>query len=202
MVAQSPTRGEGLLEGWLAKIRARVVDSLIPGELREGKILDIGCGSHPYFLAKTIFAEKFGMDPNTDISGLEGEIELKRSYVSADSKLPYQDDFFNVVTMIAVVEHLEPSDLTFVFQEARRILKPGGRLIVTTPSPLADVLLKLMVSIGLLSKEEIEDHKAAYRRKDLRKLLLDAGFEERSVGTGHFELYLNNWATADKTKPL
>jgi hypothetical protein len=48
------TRGRGLLEPWLAKMRAQRANRLIPAELRAGRILDIGCGSFPYFLSHTV----------------------------------------------------------------------------------------------------------------------------------------------------
>ena len=60
--APRPTRGSGLLEPFLARLRARKANRLIPPHLRSGRILDIGCGSFPYFLAHTSFAEKFALD--------------------------------------------------------------------------------------------------------------------------------------------
>jgi hypothetical protein len=56
------TRGKGLLEPLLARLRTQRANLLIPPELREGRILDIGCGSYPYFLAHTAFKEKFAVD--------------------------------------------------------------------------------------------------------------------------------------------
>ncbi len=56
------TRGKGLLEPTLAKLRTRRANHLIPPGLRTGRILDIGCGSFPYFLSHTSFEEKFAVD--------------------------------------------------------------------------------------------------------------------------------------------
>ena len=56
------TRGSGLLEGFPAHLRARWANRLIPGGLPRGRILDIGCGSIPYFLAPGSFKEKFAID--------------------------------------------------------------------------------------------------------------------------------------------
>ena len=58
----SVTRGSGLLEAYLAAQRAKIADRLVPASLRPGRILDIGCGGEPYFLARTEFAEKIGVD--------------------------------------------------------------------------------------------------------------------------------------------
>jgi len=54
------TRGNGLLEGCLARRRCARADALIPDELRAGRILDIGCGRYPLFLRTTAFREKVG----------------------------------------------------------------------------------------------------------------------------------------------
>jgi len=56
------TRGYGVLEEFLASLRAKKADSLIPEHLRSGKIVDIGCGTTPYFLANTTFSKKIGID--------------------------------------------------------------------------------------------------------------------------------------------
>lgn len=47
------TCGKGLLKPLLARLRARQANRLIPGSLRKGRILDIGCGYYPYFLTHT-----------------------------------------------------------------------------------------------------------------------------------------------------
>jgi hypothetical protein len=41
---------------------AKIANRLIPQELRLGGILDIGCGTFPYFLARTEFEKKFAID--------------------------------------------------------------------------------------------------------------------------------------------
>src|SRR5690606_9300954 len=56
------TRGKGRLEAFLARHRAQMANRLIPDELRSGTIVDIGCGSYPYFLSTTDFAHRYGLD--------------------------------------------------------------------------------------------------------------------------------------------
>jgi hypothetical protein len=60
-MANSPdtfTRGKGYLEPLLARLRAERANNLIPRSLRSGRILDIGCGTYPYFLSTTAFSHK------------------------------------------------------------------------------------------------------------------------------------------------
>lgn len=66
------TRGHGLLEPILSKLSARRANQLIPSQLRNGRILDIGCGSYPYFLSHTSFADKFSIDQNNPTQEPEG----------------------------------------------------------------------------------------------------------------------------------
>ena len=69
-ISNRPTRGGGLLETWLAQLRAKQANKLIPNTLRSGRILDIGCGSYPYFLAHTFFRERVGVDRMASSSDL------------------------------------------------------------------------------------------------------------------------------------
>jgi hypothetical protein len=51
------TRGSGFLETFLAKKRASMANRLIEDSRRKGKIIELVCGTTPYFLIKTDFAE-------------------------------------------------------------------------------------------------------------------------------------------------
>ena len=104
----SYTRGYGLLETYLAKKRAKVANKLIPSDLRTGRILDIGCGSFPYFLMNTSFQEKYGIDPEVEPDLVNNEINLLRSDIETNPRLDFEDNFFDVVSMLAVFDHLQP----------------------------------------------------------------------------------------------
>jgi SAM-dependent methyltransferase len=191
------TRGHGLLEIFLAKKRAKKVNNLIPEKLREGRILDIGCGTIPFFLINTGFREKYGIDPSVRLNSGRGII-LKGFDVERNARLPFRDNFFDAVTMLAVFEHIEPGRLAGVLREIKRVLKPGGRFIMTTPCPWTDRLLRVMARLGLVSAREMEEHKGAYNRASIKRYLGMAGFAQERMGFGYFEFFLNNWAYADK----
>jgi len=192
------TRGSGLLEGLLAKKRAAKANSLIKDFHRKGRILDIGCGSYPYFLINVDFKNKFGIDPSLNAQGVkDGKILLRRIDITKQ-KLPFTDSYFDVITMLAVFEHIDAKKLTGVLKEIRRTLKKGGIFIITTPSPWADGLLHLMATMSLISKEEIHEHKHNNQKKRIIDILRDAGFKKENVGSGFFEIYMNMWFTAIK----
>lgn len=194
------TRGKGLLEPLLADLRAQQADKLILPELRQGRILDVGCGTYPYFLAHTSFAEKFAIDqiPLPAHTASELRIESFTLDLEQEPKLPFEDHFFEAVTLLAVVEHLDPSLMAMLFKEVYRVLKPGGEVILTTPAAWSDGLLKFMARVGLVSAEEIREHAYAYTLPLLGWYFGQAGFEMTRTRFGYFEFMLNMWATARK----
>ncbi len=181
------TRGTGLLEGFLARQRARVANRLIPPGHRNGCILDVGCGSFPLFLKETSFARKIGLDR---VAGREfaanpdnEDFTLIRHDFENDSCLPVQSDSCKVVTMLAVIEHIEPALVVTLLREIHRVLEPAGVLILTTPAAWVDRILRSMARVRLVSPIEISEHKAAYNRARLTRLL-GSVFPEDSVGAG------------------
>ena len=191
------TRGHGLLEPYLAKLRARQANKKIPPHLRKGRILDIGCGSYPYFLSHIYFQEKFAID-QLSTAKAPPDIDLTILDLNTAPKLPYPDNFFSVITMLAVTEHLNPNSLVSIFTEAHRTLQPGGILMLTTPSAWSDTLLHVMARLRLVSEEEINEHVYAYTLPLLGWYFGRAGFEMNKVRFGYFEFMLNMWATAQR----
>jgi len=196
-LSTNPTRGKGLLENLLAQLRARQANKMIPPHLRNGRILDIGCGSFPYFLSHSFFREKFAIDqlhPNPN----HPQIEWHTLDINSYPHLPFEDNFFSVVTMLAVIEHLDPSSLTSLFREVYRTLHRDGLLVITTPAAWSDRLLHWMANLSLVSDEEIEEHVYAYTLPLIGWYFGQAGFLMDNLKFGYFEFFLNLWATAKK----
>lgn len=196
------TRGNGLLEGFLSKQRCLMSNKLIPESARNGKILDIGCGSYPFNLINTKFSEKYGLDKFIDENYKEnldtGKINFFNFDLEKDNKLPFEDNFFDVVTMLAVFEHIEKDKLTILITEVRRVLKNDGVYILTVPAYWTDKLLRTLAKLGLVSKEEVEEHKDSYTHKKIFHYLNSAGFNKKEIEAGYFELFMNLWVTAKK----
>ncbi|MFH1402304.1 MAG: class I SAM-dependent methyltransferase [Patescibacteria group bacterium] len=198
MANSHPTRGYGLLEKILSKQRIKMANKLIPQRLRAGKILDIGCGGNPFFLLNTDFQEKYGLDASVKIINSNQNIILKHFDIEKNERLPFGDNYFDTIIMLAVWEHINPQKIENVLQEIYRILKPHGRFILTTPCPWSDKLLKFMAKLKLVSADEINDHKGGYNHNDIIKYLYRSGFDKEKICVGYFEVFLNNWAYADK----
>lgn len=194
------TRGKGLLEPLLARLRTQQANQLIPARLRSGRILDIGCGSYPYFLAHTAFKEKFAVDqlPLSDETAQQNQIEFFALNLNQEPRLPFAAEYFDVVTLLAVVEHLNPESMAALFKECHRVLKGQGMVVLSTPAAWSDGLLKLMARLNLVSAEEIREHAFAYTLPLIGWHFGQAGFQMRKVKFGYFEFMLNMWATAQK----
>ena len=194
------TRGRGRLEGFLARRRVHQAKRLIPAALARGRVLDIGCGSYPLFLASTDFAEKYGLDrvPTTAPAETTGKLTLLEHDVHRGGRLPFASGHFDVVTMLAVFEHIEPLPLEALLAEVRRVLRPGGIFVMTTPAHWTGPLLAFLTRVGMVSGDEIEEHQGSYGRVEIRAALARAGFATDGIRTGFFEAGMNNWATATR----
>ena len=196
-MAPKVTRGSGLLEPLLARQRARMANRLIPPKIRDGRILDVGCGSFPYFLAHTSFREKFAIDQHAAPPQLP-DIRWFRLDLNSAPILPFDPGFFSAITLLAVVEHLDPRRMVELFKECRRVIVPGGLLVLTTPAAWSAGLLRWMGRARLVSNEEIEEHVFAYTLPLIGWYFGAAGFEMVNLRFGYFELGLNLWATAQR----
>jgi SAM-dependent methyltransferase len=94
-------------------------DLLPPGE----KLLDFGCGNKPY---ESLFRKKFANYVGADIAGSD-DAEV---VIGSDGRVDAPDDSFDCVLSTQVLEHVVNPQL--YLSEARRVLKPGGSLILST----------------------------------------------------------------------
>ena len=111
----------------------------LAGDVAGRRILDAGCGSGPLFAA---LRDRGAIVTGIDKSG--GMLRLARRRLGADadlrvaelgSPIPFPDDTFDDVTASLVLHYLE--DWGPALAELRRVLKPGGRFIVSVDHPFA-----------------------------------------------------------------
>jgi len=198
---QNNGRGVGLLEGFLSRQRGKMADRLIPPASRKGRLLDVGCGEHHRFLRSTQFASKYGLDRLAGRNGHEpGPDVLTRLECDIETmdRLPFEDEYFDVVTMLAVFEHIEPQRLVHLMTEIKRVLKPGGLCILTTPAAWTDAVLRVLAVLRLVDPAMIDEHKDAYSHAKISAILQRSGFARDQMRFGYFEMFLNVWATAGK----
>jgi len=108
-------------------IRDGLQDSL---EYVQGILLDIGCGDSPYF---DLFSTR--IDSYVGINFFQEEAKDRHPscayLIGQGEHLPLRDNSVDTVLCTEVLEHVPEPD--FLMQEIRRVLKPGGCLLVTVP---------------------------------------------------------------------
>ncbi len=151
--------------------RKNIIKSLLNAKRVRSKniILDAGCGTG----SNIIFFNQFGTTYGIDISPIATkfcQIRGIKNVVTGDvSKLPYKNNFFDIVSCMDVLEHIENEEK--VIKEIFRVLKPGGELLLTVPA------LPFLFS----KHDNAQGHFRRYNRKYLRKMLLLSGFEEERI---------------------
>jgi SAM-dependent methyltransferase len=157
--------------------------ALLLAEARPGdRVLDLGCGAGRFVAALR--------DAGADPVGVEiAEAALERARANApgadlrllepDGSLPLEHASVDLVWCSEVLEHV--ADTEHLLLEARRVLKPGGRLLVTVPF---HGRIKAAL-IALLRFESHFDptgqHLRFYTRRSLTETLERAGFEHPRV---------------------
>ncbi|MFP4416153.1 MAG: glycosyltransferase family 9 protein [Chitinispirillaceae bacterium] len=156
---------------------------------KQARVLDAGCGwsVFPLYLAQEGMKVS-GCDvdiPTTDFQ------DLPLTYVRGDIlDLPYHNDYFDAVFCISVIEHLGHDKIPQALDELRRVLRPGGKLLLTTDF-YEDADEQLFYRGP---GESFTVDWSFFDEKLLRKYILDAnGFEIN----GDIDLSVN-W---DETKP-
>lgn len=197
--SENVTRGYGLLEKFFSIQRMKRAQKLIKEHEKNGRILDIGCGNYPYFLMNTNFEKKFGIDQGVENRTLKrNKIVLKCHDICKEIEMPFEKESFDVITMLAVLEHLDKDQASEIIKICRSMLKKDGILIITTPAHWSEFLLKIFAKFRLVSSEEINEHKHLFSLKELKSLFLNSKFKPNLIKIGYFEFFMNLWACVQK----
>lgn len=119
---------------------SRVLAEILSDGIAGQRILDVGAGEGFFTSLVGDEIKRRGFEPSEVITACDLNPENFRypdcrcMRIDANGRLPFEDDSFDVVCSIEVIEHLEDQ---FAFtRELYRITRPGGKVIVTTPNIL------------------------------------------------------------------
>lgn len=143
--------------------------------------LDLGCGDGR--LTRELGAEHVTA---TDVSGVA--LERARETVPAarlvqleppDSPLPFADTSFDLVLCAETLEHVR--DVQGLLSEARRVLRPGATLALTTPAHGRATAARALVLGWDRVLDPLSPHLRFFTRRSLGRLTTEMGFEVRSL---------------------
>jgi ubiquinone/menaquinone biosynthesis C-methylase UbiE len=107
-------------------------------DIRGRDVLDIGCGAGWF----ESFSLSKGVRTITGIDITEGDLRTAKRHLNSSNvhlqiasaiELPFADESFDTVVCWEVLEHIPPNTEHWAFQEIRRVLRPEGRLYLSTP---------------------------------------------------------------------
>jgi 2-polyprenyl-3-methyl-5-hydroxy-6-metoxy-1,4-benzoquinol methylase len=169
-----------LLQRWrIAKTRPFIAQG--------ARVLDIGCSDGALFrqLSKRI-GKGVGIDYDLD-AGIEKEnVELVPG--TFPESLASRDPF-DVITLLAVLEHVPRERQDILARGCALYLKPGGVLVVTTPEPAVDRILDTLKFLRLIDGMSLEEH-YGFEPRDTPAIFASHGLRLREWRK--FQLGLNN----------
>lgn len=118
-----------------------------------GRVLDIGCGPGNRFVKQWAETGSVGMD----VFAYEGVESVHEDM----TRLPFEDASFDTVTLIAVGGHIPQHVRTGEFAEIARVLKPGGKLLMTEGEPITQTVGHLWrhFSFALIGKKDMDSER-------------------------------------------
>jgi SAM-dependent methyltransferase len=162
--------------------QAEFVRSLEPAE----RALDAGCGDGR-LSGELRAGEIVGADVSSVALGRARKRLPEATFVELepDAPLPFGDSEFDLVLLAETIEHVR--DVQLLLSELRRVLRPGGRLAVTTPAHGRLTGLRLFAGGFESEFDPLSPHLRFLTKRSLRSLLEQLGFEpvslERRGGT-------------------
>jgi 2-polyprenyl-3-methyl-5-hydroxy-6-metoxy-1,4-benzoquinol methylase len=96
---------------------------------------------------------------------------------------------FDVITMLAVLEHVRPQELDRWAKTCRDLLAPQGLVIATVPSPSVDSLLDVLMLLRVVDGMSVEEHHG-FEPNMAIELFEQTGFQ--TTHRRRFQLGLNN----------
>lgn len=180
---------------WLSalSIRKYVKDF---SQLRVG---DFGCGYNATFFRGISERIQSGVladvSLSPDFSSMKNVTTYQGNLVDSLKKVPSKS--LDVIMCMSVIEHLwEPEK---AMAEFHRILDDGGTCIVNVPSWAGKTFLEISAfRLGLSPKEEMDDHKMYYDKRDIWPLFVKAGFKPSQIQIKYHKFFLNTLAVAVK----
>jgi len=142
------------------------------------RVLDIGCGHgfiHPLLAQQG--CEVVGVEMAAEVLPLAQAANPGVEYHAYDGQLlPFADESFDVALTICVMHHVPPPQWLAFLAQARRVLRPGGRVVIFEHNPWNPM------TRYVVSRNDIDADAVLLSHRKLKSMLRASGF--RSVASG------------------
>jgi len=96
------------------------------------------------------------------------------------SVFPFNNNEFDNIILAAFIEHIDNPKV--MMTEAKRVLKPDGLIVITTPSKWGGFVHEMCSNMGLLSHEAAEEHKGFVNLDKMKEVVRSTG-----LSVDHYE---------------
>jgi 2-polyprenyl-3-methyl-5-hydroxy-6-metoxy-1,4-benzoquinol methylase len=161
-----------LLSNWLRRQRQAALAPYL-----RGAVLDIGCGLGELARLLPPGQPYVGVDRRPDwVERLRREWPQHEFHVRDIEQQDLElERRFDTIVMAAVIEHLRRPER--VLRQLPGCLEPGGRLLITTPSPLGNALHAAGARLGLVYLAAADEHVRIYTALSVQPLLARFGLQ-------------------------
>lgn len=120
------------------------------------RVLDVGCADGALFrvLGRRI-AGGVGIDPDLPPEIAHQSVRFVRGAFPDDLTTAER---FDAITMLAVFEHLDDETQSRAAAACARLLRAGGRVVLTVPEPVVDRLVHVLARLRLVAGMALHEH--------------------------------------------
>ncbi|MBP6506177.1 MAG: class I SAM-dependent methyltransferase [Opitutaceae bacterium] len=188
------TKDFNALDLFICRWRSRIVRKFLRPDTT---VLDFGCGHQALFLqsVQQSIRHGIGLDYDATPGQLAANLEIQNFHFK--TRFEFADASFDHITILAVLEHIPLDQVDVLFREFHRILKAGGSVLLTTPTPASQPVLEFLAfKLKIISGPEIADHKHYWNQTDIATLATRNGFSAPTYR--RFQFGLNSFAALEK----
>ncbi len=172
---------------WLRQRATFQLNVLLPRYVKDGTLLDIGCGSGMYLALMKALGWKrvVGVDINQEALKRARQVLDIEVHCGSLPTLKLAAGSFDAVTLSHTLEHV--GDPVALLTEIHRLLKPGGQLAIVVPN--IDSVSSRAYGVDWFALD-VPRHLVSFNRRTLTAAVTQTGFTVESLGSSPQSTYL------------